>query len=548
MPARSLSSYAEIQVVETPGAQQPIPRTCVLLTAFVGRCLRGPLDQPLLVSSFSDFQRHFGGLWQPSTLSYALEHFFEQGGRQAVVVRVANGALPASLTLSCGHEHLILEARAPGTREFLRAAVDYEQIDALDTQRFNLVIQRVRAPGSEWIEEQETFRGLTVDAASPQFVATVLEDSTLVRVRGEVPAVRPDRTLMPGTNLPIGYISANPDGDDGQPISDYDVIGSAVRGSGLFALADIDDLAFLYIPPLTRTCEVGLSTLLVAARFCRERRAILIIDPPSRWAEETDLARALESLELRSDNAVMFHPRVVAMDRLRGRLETFGNGGAVAGLLSRSGDAVSAALALQEPEPLLRAGMKLACRIDDADHWLFAAHGVNVLRIVRHASRKRLALRTLACGTSTSPDGSYLAQRRLMLFTINAIERGTRWCLSGQDGAATWQAVTRQVDTFLGELHSAGAFANVPLEQSFLVICDERINAADRTPREVNILVQFAATRPGEYHSFMISHSVVNAVARVRPVLINRLEASLIVTHLLEREVTIRLQQQAVNP
>ena len=75
-------------------AEQPIARATAQLTAFVGRTLRGPLHQPIIVRSFADFQRQFGGLWQPSPLSYAVEHFFEQGGRAAVVVRVANAAAP----------------------------------------------------------------------------------------------------------------------------------------------------------------------------------------------------------------------------------------------------------------------------------------------------------------------------------------------------------------------------------------------------------------------------------------------------------------------
>ena len=149
--------------------------------------MRGPLNHPVIVRSFAEFQQHFGGLWQPSPLSYAVEHFFEQGGRQAVIVRVANGAAPATLSLRCGREFLQLEARAPGTREFLRASVDYDHIDAGDEQRFNLVIQRVRSPGSERIEAQETFRGLSTDPAAPRFVATALLESDLVRVRGAVP-------------------------------------------------------------------------------------------------------------------------------------------------------------------------------------------------------------------------------------------------------------------------------------------------------------------------------------------------------------------------
>ena len=535
MPERSLDG---IQITETSGAEQPIARASAHLTAFVGRTLRGPVNRAILVQSFADFQQEFGGLWQPSPLSYAVEHFFEQGGRQAVIVRVANGAAPVSLSLRCGRQTLQLEARAPGTREFLRASIDYDHLDADDEQRFNLVVQRVRSPGSERIETQETFRGLSIDPSSPRFVAGALLDSALVRVRGEVPSTRPDRTLMPGTNLPVGYASSNPDGDDGRPISDYDVIGSATRRSGLFALDELDELAFLYIPPLTRTADVGVSTVLVAAKFCRQRRAMLIVDPPTAWGSAAEAVRGLKGLNFHSDHALMFFPRISATDRLRGRIETFGNGGAVAGLLSRSGEAVSAAIEAKDPEPLLRAGARLARDVASADRWSLAAHGVNVLHAVRSADRERPPLRTLACGASSSSDWSYLSQRRLALFVINSIERGTRWCVLRPGDRSVWERVTGQVGRFLAELRSAGAFASVPPEQAYYVICDERIND-ESEPHIVNLLVQFAAMHAGEYHSFMISHSVNGAT--VRPVAVNRLEASLIVAPELEQEFTIRI-------
>ncbi|MBM0107544.1 hypothetical protein JM946_22615 [Steroidobacter sp. S1-65] len=529
-------SLASIEFAATSSAEQPIARASAQLTAFVGRTLRGPLHQPIIVRSFADFQQHFGGLWQPSPLSYAVEHFFEQGGRQAVVVRVANGAMPVTLSLKCGRETLRLEAKAPGTREFLRASVDYDNIPSADQQTFNLVIQRVRSPGSERVEEQETFRGLSVDPQSPRFVSNVLIESDLMRVRGDVPLSRPDRTLMPGTNLPVGYVSSNPDGDDGKPVSDYDVIGSAARGAGLFALESVDDLAFVYIPPLARTVDVGVSTLLVAARFCRDKRAMLIVDPPSSWDSAAAAIRALKALDFRSDNALMFFPRISAMDRLRGRAEVFGNGGAVAGLLSRSGEAVAAALSEREPEPILRSSAKLAKDVSSSDRWLLASHGVNVLQSVRNPEREWPALRTLACGASASSDWSYLAQRRFSLFVINAIERGTRWCAGQPNGPRTWMRVTSQICNFLGELRSAGAFHAVPADQAFLVICDERINdSADG----INILVQFAATHAGAYHSFMLTQRVGGAT--VRPVMVNRFEATLVVTRELEQEITLRI-------
>jgi uncharacterized protein len=540
VPERPLEG---IKIAVSPDAEQPIARASAQLTAFVGRTLRGPLDQPVIVRSFTDFRQQFGGLWQPSPLSYAVEHFFEQGGRQAVIVRIANGAVPVTLSLRCGKQSLRLAARAPGTREFLRASVDYDQIENGDSQRFNLVVQRVRSPGSERVEAQETFRGLSTDPASPRFAASVLQESSLVHVRGEVPLQRPDRTLMPGTNLPVGYVSSDPDGDDGRPITDYDVIGSKTRGTGLFALQEVEELGFVYIPPLARTVDLGASALLAAVRFCRERRTMLIVDPPAAWDSAADVVRSMKLLNFHSDNAVMFFPRIVAMDRLRGRAEVFGNGGAVAGLLSRSGEAISAALVEREPEPLLRANAKLAREVSARDRWLLAAHGVNVLQAVRSPDRGRPALRTLACGASASVDWSYLAQRRFALFVINAIERGTRWCVLSPRDPTVWERVTRQVSTFLGELRAAGAFAAVPQEQAFAVICDERINDDEDDPQVVNILVQFAATHAGEYHSFMISHSVRGAL--VRPVAVNRLEASLIVAHELEHEMTIRLHPRA---
>ncbi|HEY5808794.1 MAG TPA: hypothetical protein VIT67_12540 [Povalibacter sp.] len=527
-----------IQIAETPHAEQSIARTRAQLTAFVGRTLRGPINAPITVNSYADFQQVFGGLWQPSPLSYAVEHFFEQGGRHAVIVRVTNAATPTTVTLRCERGALVLEALAPGTREFLRASVDYDHVEQ-DGVSFNLVVQRVRAPGSERIEEQEIFRNLSVDALSERFVGTLLLKSQLVRMRGSSPTARPNPTLMAGTNLPVGYVSSNPDGDDGRPLTDYDIIGSAARHSGLFALTDVTGLAFVYVPPLSRTTEIGASTLLVAAKFCREHHAMLIVDPPPLWDTPSTALQGLKALNFHSDTALMFYPRLICSDRLRGRNEIFGNGGAVAGLLSRIEDSIAALLAKPEVEPLLRAGARLARDVAPADRWRLAQMGINTLQTVRGTDRNRPPLRTLACGASASSDWAYLAPRRFAQFAISAIERGTRWAVVRPRDPLTQQRAGAQITAFLTELRDAGAFASAPTDEAFLVICDERINDGG-DPAALNILVQLAAIHSGEYHSFMITHTVRGSM--VRPVVVNRLEASLLITDDLQREVTIRVQ------
>ena len=181
-----------------------IERVPTAIVAFVGRTLKGPVSQALPVRSFAEFQRDFGGLWQPSPLSYAVEQFFENGGREARIVRVANGARPPTITLPAGAGSLRLIALNPGSREYLRASVDYDSLTAAEHERFNIVVQRVRTAGSELVEDQEIYRRVSIVPDSGRFVTDVLLESRLVRVLGAVPAQRPDRSAGGPGGVAVG--------------------------------------------------------------------------------------------------------------------------------------------------------------------------------------------------------------------------------------------------------------------------------------------------------------------------------------------------------
>jgi phage tail sheath protein FI len=66
----------------------PITGVATSITAFIGSALRGPTKLPGPVNSFADFERLYGGLWAQSTLGYAVQQFFLNGGGQALIVRV----------------------------------------------------------------------------------------------------------------------------------------------------------------------------------------------------------------------------------------------------------------------------------------------------------------------------------------------------------------------------------------------------------------------------------------------------------------------------
>ena len=447
---------SQVLSAEQPGSIRVIARAATNIAAFIGRALKGPVNEPVPVRSFADYTRVFGGLWQPSTLSYAVEQFFENGGRCAVIVRVVNGARPPTLTLPTASGKLILRGVGAGSREFLRASVDYDSIDAKEPDRFNLVVQRVRTAGSEQIEDQEIFRRLSITPGADRFVADALLDSRLVRVQGSVPNERPARTPPAASGAVIGYTPSNPDGDDGGPITDYDVIGSAQSKTGIFALEAAPDINLLCVPPLTREQDVGLSTLLVAGRFCRERRALLIVDPPAQWASSAAALDGMRHWPFRSEDAAMFYPRVVAFDRLRGRFEMFAPCGVAAGMIARCDESWPVWSAAEGDDAILRPGLRPAWNVSNADRSRLINAGINLLQSVRIAPKFAASPRTLASGSAAVSDWRYLSQRRLALFVMTSVERGTRWMRFERNAESTWMLARGQVEAFLESLYSEG--------------------------------------------------------------------------------------------
>jgi uncharacterized protein len=511
-----------LQVDEERGPDQSISRLCTARTAFVGRTLRGPVNKPVFIKSFNDFQQVFGGLWQPSQLGYAVEQFFDNGGREALIVRVVNGARAASLTLRAGQQVLTLQALRPGTREYLRASVDFDNIPGDATSLFNLTVQRVRAQGTGQVEDQEIFQRVCVFSAHERYLPRLLAQSELIRMVGEMPAQRPDQTLDPASGLAIAYVNSNSDGDDGAPLTDYDLIGSSLDHTGIFALKHAEYFNFLCVPPLSRTQDVGASTLLVAARYCKERRALLIVDPPSSWLTADDAIQGLRNWNFYNENALMYFPRVLAHDKLRGHFETFAPCGAVAGMLARQDESSPVWIPEGSEDAILRPGFRPACLIGEDRRARLAALGVNTIFGLRSSVRGNVLPRTLAAGSALNADWRYLPARRLALFILNCIESATRWVTTATPGWAA-AAAAEQVRRFFGELQEAGTFGSRREDDAFFVICDERVNSR-AAANEFHLLVGFAATREHEFHCFRITHSTQGH--KIQPVSLNPLEFS----------------------
>ncbi len=65
-----------------------IPGVSMSVTAFIGRTRQGPLNTPCTIFSYSQFESQFGKLNNTSPLANAVDDFFANGGREALIVRV----------------------------------------------------------------------------------------------------------------------------------------------------------------------------------------------------------------------------------------------------------------------------------------------------------------------------------------------------------------------------------------------------------------------------------------------------------------------------
>src|SRR6266508_1924321 len=92
-------TYPGVYVQEVPSGVRTIVGVGTSIAVFIGRAKTGPLNEPVLCLNYADFERGFSSVYADSDLARSVRLFFFNGGTQCYVVRTANGALPAEVTL-----------------------------------------------------------------------------------------------------------------------------------------------------------------------------------------------------------------------------------------------------------------------------------------------------------------------------------------------------------------------------------------------------------------------------------------------------------------
>ena len=77
-----------VYVEEVPAGSRPIEGVGTSVAAFVGLAAKGPVNEPTLVSNWTQFTENFGDFVENSYLAHGVYGWFLNGGGNCFVVRI----------------------------------------------------------------------------------------------------------------------------------------------------------------------------------------------------------------------------------------------------------------------------------------------------------------------------------------------------------------------------------------------------------------------------------------------------------------------------
>ena len=494
----STLTYPGVYIEEIPSGVRTIAGVATSVAAFVGRAKRGPVNEPKTINNFGDYERIFGGLWQKSSMSYAVRDFYLNGGSQAVIVRLDRNGTAAVLSLPTSKEDPpatppipLMAANVGEWGNEITVSVNHDTKDSTDETLFNLIV-------SDGVTSEE-FLNVSVDEDSARYVVRVLEQgSMLVRVaegRGKrMPDVRPLVTEDP--------IKAS-EGKDGSDLESNEFLGSEAGKTGIYALEKTDIFNLLCIPPYNDEDNVDYTVIIDdAAAYCEKRRAMLIIDPPSSWSSKDDAKAGIAAgVGTTSKNAAIFFPRLRQPNPSRdNQIETFVPCGAVAGVFARTDTQRGVWKAPAGLDATLVGVPQLSVPLTDPENGELNPLGVNCLRAMPAAGRVIWGSRTLQGNDRLASEWKYIPVRRVALYIEESLYRGTQWVVFEPNDEPLWAQIRLNVGAFMHSLFRQGAFQGTTPREAYFVKCDKETTTQNDIDRGiVNILVGFAPLKPAEF-------------------------------------------------
>jgi hypothetical protein len=551
-----------VYVEETSFRAKSIEGVSTSTTAFVGPTRKGPTSgEPVLITSFGDFQRIFGGFENldfgsgevPNYIAHGVRNYFDNGGARLFMARVFNGGGGIARSGFAGEDpddanNLRFIARSPGRSGNGRATVSLTEtpVTALSLERAPLGTL-VNDGGTVYVRGEAGF----LDSDANAFAGGLGGDETFVTANVLITDGDGNETFYDNLGLAPGhprYI-----GDVLSPAPDRRVdqleLGFALElGSGVNAfrlhtiLTAINGTAQTltggsdggepqtanYTAPLAELGRVEDISIVAAPGYASFSDRLGIQDA-LRTHVETRKAYRFAVLDTRqgvtptealtdrsvvdSSYAAMYTPWVVVANPLARpgnasipREVTLPPSGFVCGIYARND--ISRSVAKSPGNEIVRGALRFERNISHAEQELLNPRGVNCLRFFPGRGYRLWGSRT----ASSDPEWKYIGPRRFFLYLEHSIDRSTQWAVFENNGPLLWANVRQAVASFLyTEWRNGNLLGSTP-EEAFFVRCDRStMTQNDLDNGRMICLIGVAVLKPAEFVIFRIGQKTADA-------------------------------------
>lgn len=529
------------------------------IAGFVGLAESGPLNAPVRLESWRQFQTLFGDLMPYAFLAYAVKGFFENGGRTCFVVRVAGQTAARAERLlknSSGDEVIRLSARDEGT---WGNRIGFN-LRAHNAKEFSLVVSNGVF--------RESFARLSVEANAPRYFARIVNEGDELTPRSHWLRAELIGGLPPGTDLlpdaaesaldrGVGFLSGGADGLSSLVREDFICGSGAPAGAkrGLRALEDIDAVSIVAIPdihvqpvlappapappapapqdpclpskpampvavnappalpeqpPVFSEDDVAAVEQALIDHCERMKDRFAILDAPvgqggaalnlegiQQWRSRFESARGF---------AALYYPWIKVVEppaARRGLTRAVPASGHLAGVYARTDLSTGVHAAPANAELFWTSDVQAV--VNEATQGVLNPAGINCIRAFPGRGIRVFGARTV----SSASDWRYVNVRRLMLMIEEAVDEATQWTVFEPNDFTLRQTLSMGVSNFLENIWREGALAGATPEEAFFVKCDETNNppesvALGRLITDVGV----APVRPAEFIIFRVGRTV----------------------------------------
>jgi phage tail sheath protein FI len=475
---------------------------------FVGTLSKGAVNVPVLLTSWIDFVKTFGGLSDAYPTTWAAYNFFANGGRNLYVKRVVGtGADYAEVTLvdrstTPGIDTITVTAKNPGN---WGTGIAIDIVAAGSSDRFGMIVSL--STGAV-----EQFTDLSMDPEDRRYVVSVLNTaSAYVNVTDEnsvtaspnnMPKITTSSAALTGSSLDgaapgeTEYIAA---------LSTFDSIQNPI-------VFNAPDAAYLESTATAEDIQAALSA------YTEDRGdAFAIIDIPAGLTVEAALSAVKANLGANATgaNAAAYYPWLLIPNTLRatpGATRLQAPGAAMVGQY----------LATDASRGVFKApagiGNRLALAVTtekqftntELDSLNTDSTPINAIRQIPGAGIVSMGGRTLL----NTPNERYINVRRSLIYVKKELTDRSIFSVFENNDERLWSRIRTSLSAFLQSYWQQGGLRGATTKEAFFVRCDASINSfSDIQNGRLNIEVGVALEYPAEFVVIKLSQLTGSASA-----------------------------------